>query len=71
MIVNETTSRFIAIIAAYLLGSIPTALLISKRIKSVDIRGVGDGNMGARNTLHEIGPKFGLMVAIIDFSKGA
>ena len=56
---------------AYLLGSIPTALIISKRVKFVDIRIIGDGNVGARNTFHQIGPKFGVIVGIIDFSKGA
>jgi acyl phosphate:glycerol-3-phosphate acyltransferase len=58
------------LIAAYLLGSIPTALLISTRIKHLDIRSIGDGNMGARNTFHQIGPKFGARVAVIDFFKG-
>jgi acyl phosphate:glycerol-3-phosphate acyltransferase len=57
-------------IAAYLLGSIPTALIISTRIKHLDIRCIGDGNMGARNTFHQLGPKFGVRVAIIDFFKG-
>jgi len=61
----------VVLVIAYLLGSIPTALVISRRILHVDIRCVGDGNMGARNTFHEIGPKFGVFVAIIDFSKGA
>lgn len=59
------------LVLAYLLGSTPTALIISKRVKSLDIRSVGDGNMGAHNTFHEIGPKFGILVAIIDFFKGA
>jgi glycerol-3-phosphate acyltransferase PlsY len=59
------------LVFAYLLGSMPTALLVSKRFKGVDIRSVGDGNMGARNTYHSIGPRFGLMVAVIDFFKGA
>jgi len=59
------------LVIAYLLGSIPTALAISIRIKHADIRSVGDGNMGARNTFHEIGPKFGVTVAVIDFLKGA
>ena len=59
------------LVLAYLLGSIPTALIIAKRIKRLDIRSVGDGNMGARNTFHQIGPKFGVRVAIIDFFKGA
>lgn len=58
------------LIIAYLLGSIPTAFIISTKIKGIDIRRVGDGNMGARNTFHEIGPKFGVIVAVIDFCKG-
>jgi len=58
------------LVIAYLSGSIPTALIISTKIKGIDIRSVGDGNMGARNTFHEIGPKFGIMVAVIDFCKG-
>lgn len=59
------------LVFAYLLGSTPTALIISKRIKALDIRSVGNGNMGAQNTFHEIGPKFGVCVAIFDFFKGA
>ena len=47
---------------AYLLGSIPTALLVSMRVKKIDIRRVGDGNLGARNVFHEIGPQFGIIV---------
>jgi glycerol-3-phosphate acyltransferase PlsY len=68
-------SEFIKIasvlVFAYLLGSLPTAVIVSKRFKGVDIRTIGDGNMGARNTFHAIGPKFGFMVAVIDFFKGA
>jgi glycerol-3-phosphate acyltransferase PlsY len=59
------------LVFAYLLGSLPTALIFSRRVKRVDVRTVGDGNMGARNTFHSIGPKFGVMVAVIDFFKGA
>jgi glycerol-3-phosphate acyltransferase PlsY len=59
------------LIVAYLSGSIPTALIMSRRIRHLDIRRIGDGNMGASNTFHEIGPKYGIAVAGIDFSKGA
>jgi len=59
------------LVFAYLLGSMPTAVIVSRRLKHVDIRTIGDGNMGARNTYHSIGPKFGVMVAVIDFFKGA
>ena len=59
------------LICAYVLGAIPTALIVSRKIKKVDIRCVGDGNMGAHNTFHEVGPKFGLSVALMDVAKGA
>ena len=68
----ESFTKIAAVlIIAYLLGSIPTALIISKRILRMDIRSIGNGNMGARNTFHEIGPAFGILVAIIDYLKGA
>ena len=67
----ESFTKIAAVlIIAYLLGSIPTALIISKRILRMDIRSIGNGNMGARNTFHEIGPAFGILVAIIDYLKG-
>ena len=59
------------LIIAYVLGSIPTALIVSTRIKHIDIRSIGDGNMGARNIFHVIGSKHGVIIAIIDISKGA
>ncbi len=68
---SEVIKIVSVMVFAYLLGSMPTALIISKRFKGVDIRAIGDGNMGARNTYHSIGPKFGIMVAVIDFFKGA
>jgi len=58
-------------IFSYISGSIPTALIVSRRFKRVDIRAVGDGNMGARNSFHSLGPKFGWLVAAVDFIKGA
>jgi glycerol-3-phosphate acyltransferase PlsY len=68
---SEVVKIASVLVFAYLLGSLPTALIVSKRFMGVDIRTIGDGNMGARNTFHAIGPRFGLMVAIIDFFKGA
>jgi glycerol-3-phosphate acyltransferase PlsY len=56
---------------AYLLGSIPTALLVSKRIAGVDIRTVGDGNMGAHNVKSQFGWGPSIVVAVVDFAKGA
>jgi acyl phosphate:glycerol-3-phosphate acyltransferase len=59
------------LVAAYLLGSIPVAVIISRRFAHADIRTVGDGNMGARNTFRTLGPKYGFTVALIDILKGA
>jgi glycerol-3-phosphate acyltransferase PlsY len=42
--------ELILIIFSYLIGSIPTALLVSKRFFGIDIRDYGSGNMGATNT---------------------
>lgn len=59
------------IIAAYLIGSIPTALLYSKLAHGRDIRTIGSRNMGARNTKQQFGVWAGLMVAVVDITKGA
>jgi acyl phosphate:glycerol-3-phosphate acyltransferase len=58
------------IIAAYLIGSIPTALIISKRFFGVDIRDYGSGNMGATNTFRVLGKQYGTVVMVIDILKG-
>ncbi len=54
---------------AYLLGSIPFAYLIS-RAKGIDIRKVGDGNVGAFNVFRHVGLKAGLTTLILDMAKG-
>jgi glycerol-3-phosphate acyltransferase PlsY len=59
------------ILIASLLGSIPTALLLSHWKTGGDIRRQGDGNMGAQNTAHVLGQKYGILVALIDASKAA
>lgn len=61
----------LAILVAYVLGSFPSAVLVSRAVAGVDIRTLGDGNMGARNTTRSLGWWPGIMVAILDFGKGA
>ncbi|MBM4448322.1 MAG: glycerol-3-phosphate 1-O-acyltransferase PlsY [Chloroflexi bacterium] len=61
----------IAIITAYLLGSIPFAYIAGRLLKGIDIRQVGGGNMGAVNTAREIGLVPGLLVLVADIAKGA
>jgi len=62
--------ELLLIITAYLIGSIPTALLISRHFFGVDIREYGSGNMGATNTFRVLGSKFGTIVMIGDMLKG-
>jgi len=62
--------ELILIIIAYLIGSIPTALIISKEFFGIDIRDYGSGNMGATNTFRVLGSKYGTMVMIMDIAKG-
>ena len=55
---------------AYLIGSIPFALLLARRWGS-DLRQVGSGNLGAANVWRASGVTAGLLVALLDIGKGA
>lgn len=55
---------------AYLLGSVPTAVLVSRRFFGIDIREYGSGNAGATNVYRVLGPKWGTLVMIADMLKG-
>ncbi len=59
----------IFLIIGYLIGSIPFSFIIGK-IKGVDIRKVGTGNIGASNLGRAIGFKYGLLAFFLDFLKG-
>lgn len=58
------------ILSAYLIGSIPTSVWVSKYLYGIDIREYGSGNAGASNTYRVLGPKMGTFVMIIDILKG-
>ena len=62
-----------AVVIGYLLGSIPTAWLVARRVSrgETDIRQAGDGNAGARNVGQIFGRKWGVFVAAADIAKGA
>ncbi len=62
---------WLIVVLGYLLGSIPTAHIAGRVLKRVDIRQVGDGNMGAANAFRQLGAKVGVAVGIIDAGKGA
>jgi glycerol-3-phosphate acyltransferase PlsY len=61
----------LAILIAYLIGSVPFALLLARRWGSGDLRLVGSGNLGAANVLRASGVKAGMLVATLDILKGA
>lgn len=54
---------------SFLLGSIPFGLLLGK-LKGIDIRKHGSGNIGATNVFRTLGKKFGIPCLLLDFSKG-
>ena len=61
----------LAIVIAYLSGAIPFAYIAGRLKKGIDIRQAGGGNVGATNTLREVGTGAGLLVLAADILKGA
>lgn len=61
----------IIVILSYLVGSIPTSIIVSKLVKGIDIRNFGSGNAGGTNVMRVLGWKYGVMVIILDAIKGA
>lgn len=60
----------LVIVIAYLIGSVPTAVWVSKGFFGVDIREYGSGNAGATNTFRVLGSRWGTFVMIMDVLKG-
>ena len=60
----------IVILLSYLVGSIPTSVLLSKWGHGFDIRSQGSGNAGGTNTFRVLGWKAGLFVTLVDIGKG-
>ena len=58
------------IILSYLIGSIPTSIIISKAAKGIDIREHGSGNAGGTNVMRVLGWKHGVLVILLDALKG-
>ncbi len=62
--------ELLLIVLAYLIGSIPTSVWVSKKFFGIDIRDYGSGNAGATNTYRVLGSKWGTFVMVIDMLKG-
>jgi acyl phosphate:glycerol-3-phosphate acyltransferase len=63
-------NELLLLIAAYLIGSIPTAVWVSRKYFGIDIRDYGSGNAGATNTFRVLGSKWGTFVMVVDMLKG-
>jgi glycerol-3-phosphate acyltransferase PlsY len=61
----------IAVLAAYIIGSIPFALIMARRWGTTDLRLIGSGNLGAANVWRVTGATAGVLVALLDILKGA
>lgn len=61
----------VIVILSYLVGSIPTSIIVSKMVRGIDIRDYGSGNAGGSNVFRVLGWKYGIFVIILDALKGA
>ena len=68
---NSITFSIIALVLAYLIGSFPSAFIIAKLRRGMDIRQVGSRNMGAMNVFYKVGFWWGVLVLLLDIGKGA
>jgi len=62
--------EYLIVVAAYLAGSVPFALVIVKLLSGRDVRTVGSGNVGATNATRAAGWPAGLLVLVLDVAKG-
>jgi acyl phosphate:glycerol-3-phosphate acyltransferase len=57
-------------IISYLLGSIPTSIIVARKARGIDIRQHGSGNAGGTNVIRVLGWKAGVFVILLDIAKG-
>jgi acyl phosphate:glycerol-3-phosphate acyltransferase len=60
----------LAVLCAFLLGSLPWGLWLGRLLRGVDIRRHGSGNLGAANVYRVLGPGLGITVLLLDAGKG-
>lgn len=68
---NPLAAAAAALASGYLLGSIPTSILVGRLFFHTDIRAHGSGNAGGTNTFRVFGWKAGIFVSLFDVGKGA
>jgi glycerol-3-phosphate acyltransferase PlsY len=57
-------------ILSYLIGSIPTSIIVARQARGIDIRHFGSGNAGGTNVIRVLGWKPGVLVILLDMAKG-
>ena len=60
----------LASVSAFILGSIPFGVIISRFTTNIDITKQGSGNIGATNVARSLGIKWGIVTLVLDFFKG-
>lgn len=68
---GAAASAALWLLAGYLVGSVPTSLLVARAARGVDLRAFGSRNLGATNLYRLLGWKAAVPVALVDVSKGA
>lgn len=63
-------NELVLVILAYFIGSVPTAVWVSRSVFNIDIRDYGSGNAGATNTFRVLGSRWGSFVMVVDMLKG-
>ncbi len=61
----------LALALSYLLGAVPFAVVVGKRLRGIDVQRTGSGNAGAMNTFRNVGHGAGVLVALLDGLKAA
>lgn len=70
MLMTAPISLLAAFAAAFVLGSIPTALWLGRALRGIDLRQHGSGNLGATNVYRVLGPRWGITALLADAGKG-
>ncbi len=68
---NEYIAWAITLVLAYLIGSTPSGVIVTRLWRGVDIRSYGSGSTGTTNVLRTLGPKAAVLVFFLDVAKGA
>jgi len=66
----QTSLQWLALLVSYLLGSIPSGLILGYLVRGVDVRRTGSGNIGATNVGRALGRSWALVAFAFDFAKG-